>query len=268
MKTIRLIILLLIAAALLVQADSNDVVSSVNIVGYVQKDLVPGQYLLAGVNFTASDEEPTLKDVVGTNQLTAAANYSLADRVGLWDRDNVRYQYYATYTDGEFYPCNDINEWLDAIVAGTSTNPTIMVGAGFWIIPAGGAVTTNEIHLSGDVIKVATNTVDLLTGYQMVSYPFSCDQNIDEINTSDLVANANYSLADRIVVWESDHYQYYGLYTDGSWYACNDLTEWVNAITGGVAAVRNIELGEGFWFIAQNDTSSLVETNKYLSEIE
>jgi hypothetical protein len=242
------------------QAETN-VVSSANVVGYVQKDLIPGQYMLAGVNFTANGEAPTLKEVVGTNQLTRSANYALADRVIIWKTNSSTYQAYATYTDGEFYPCNTADQWNNAV---GSENPVVPVGTGFWIVPASGATTTNTLTFSGDVVAVETNTLNLKAGYQLISYPFSCDQAIKDMNTNNLTANVNYALADRIGVWEGDHYQYYGLYTDGSWYPCNTADEWNNAIA---ETDRVISIGEGFWFIAQNN-KLLSETNKYFSAIQ
>ena len=249
----------IIASAAL--ADSN-VVSSANVVGYVQKDLIPGQYMLVGVSFTADGEDPTLKEVVGTNQLTASANYLTADRVVLWNTNSSTYQAYATYNaDNEFYPCNTKTEWDNATVP---QNPIVPVGTGFWIIPASDASATNALSFSGDVVAVETNTLNLLAGHQMVSYPFSCEQAIKDLNTNNLTANANYLLADRVGVWEGDHYQYYGLYTDWKWYPCNTKDEWDNAT---VETDRAIELGEGFWFIAQAD-KTLSETNKYFDALQ
>jgi len=262
MKTMRLITLFLMTVALLVQADSNDVVSSVNIVGYVQKHLPPSQYLLVGVNFTGNNaEEPTLKDIIGTNQLRASSNYLFADRVVIWDKATSSYQAYATYdVDHEFYPCNTADEWN----TGVATNPVVSAGLGFWLVPASGASTTNEIYLSGDVITADTMAMVHTNGYQMEAYPFSCDQAIATLETSNLTANANYLFADRISVWNGSSYQAYGLYTDGDWYPCNTADEWNSATE---ETDRVIALGEGFWFIAQNAVT-ITETNDYLSAIQ
>jgi len=259
MKTMRLVALFLMIAALLVQADSN-VVSSANVVGYVQTDIVPGQYLLAGVNFTASGEEPTLKEVVGTNQLREASNYLEADRVVVFDADAAVYQAYAMYDgDHEFYPCNTLDEWN----TGSATNPVLPVGSGFWILPASGSTTTNSIYLDGDAVLDASKDIALLNGYQLIAYPFSSDQAIATLNTSNLTAHANYLEADRIVTFSTGQYQAYGLYTDANWYPCNTLDEWNNAIaeTDYVIAV-----GEGFWFIAYGGKTT-TEPNKYLGNL-
>lgn len=258
MKSIRVAALTLASIALLARAETT--VSSVNVVGYVQKALVPGQYLLAGVNFTIAGEEPTLKDIVGTNQLRAASNYAFADRVVLFDPDTSTYQAYALYDgDRQFYPCNNLNEWN----TGTATNPIVSVGTGFWIIPASGVTTTNTIYLAGDVVQVATQEVELLSGYQLVAYPFSSDQAIADLSTSNLTANANYAFADRIVTFKNGQYQAYGLYTDRKWYPCNTVEEWNNAIA---ETDYVISLGEGFWFIA-NGAKTSSQPNPYLSNL-
>jgi hypothetical protein len=78
-----------------------------------------------------------------------------------------------------------------------------------------------------------------------------------------LTKNANYVFADRIVVWEGDHYQAYGLYTDGDWYPCNTATEWENALA---ETSREITLGESFWFISQG-AKTVTETNSYYNNL-
>jgi hypothetical protein len=258
MKAARLIALLTVAAACMAQAETN-VVSSANVVGYVQRTLLPGKYTLIGVNFTASGGDPTLKEVVGTNQLKAAANYIDADRVVVWNPQTTSYQAYAQYIgDHEFYPCNTVYEWDNS----APTNPVISVGAGFWIIS--GSSTTNVLYLSGDVIATPSNTVDLVNGYQLVSWPFSADQAIGTISTTNLTKAANYIDADRIVVWEGDHYQQYGLYTDGEWYPCNTVQEWDAALT---ETPRVIALGEGFWFIAHG-AKAITLGNPYYNNLQ
>jgi len=237
----------------------TNVVSSANVVGYVQKTLLPGKYTLIGVNFTSGGEDPTLKDIVGTNQLKAASNPLSADRIVVFDTQVARYQSYALYDgDHEFYPCNTAEEWNTA----DPTNPVVPVGTGFWIISA--SATTNTLTMSGDVVGVQTNTVDLVSGYQLVAWPFSADQAIATIDTSNLTKNSNPLSADRIVVWEGDHYQNYGLYTDGDWYPCNTATEWNDALT---ETPRVLTLGEGFWFIAYG-SKTLTLTSPYYDNLQ
>ena len=255
---------ILIAGAAVVSASfaQTNTVSSANIVGYVQKQLPPNsKYILVGVNFTANGGNPTLKDIVGTNQLRAAANYLFADRVVVFNPQTSTYQAYAQYDgDREFYPCNTMAQWNTA----SATNPVVPLGSGFWIISAAGSSTTNTLYLSGDVVAAPSATFTLNTGYQLVSWPFSADQAIATMTTTNLTKNVNYLFADRIVVWEGDHYQQYGLYTDGGWYPCNTMTEWNDALA---TTDRKISLGEGFWFIGQS-AKTVTEQNPYYSNLQ
>jgi hypothetical protein len=242
-------------------AFAQTTVSSANIVGYVQKNLIPEQYLLVGVNFTSNGENPTLKEIVGTNQLRAASNPIFADRVVVFDTAAAKYQAYAQYDgDMEFYPCNTIQEWNTA----SATNPVIPVGSAFWIRPASGATTTNTLYFSGDVVMDEQKDISLVDGYQLVSWPFSADQDIATISVSNLTQNVNPVFADRIVVWEGDHYQRYGLYTDGNWYPCNTIQEWNDAIE---ETTRKITLGEGFWVISQG-AKTVTEQNPYFDNLQ
>lgn len=240
---------------------ATNTVSSANIVGYVQRTLPPNSsYILVGVNFTVNGTNPTLKDILGTNQLRNAANYFNADRVVVFNPQSSTYQSYAMYTDKEFYPCNTMDQWNN----GSATNPVVPLGSGFWIISAGGSSTTNTLYLSGDVMAAPSATFTLNAGYQLVAWPFSADKAISSMTTTNLTKAANYFDADRIVVWEGNHYQSYGLYTDGSWYPCNTMDEWNNALA---ETPRVISLGEGFWFIGKTG-KTVTETNPYYANLQ
>lgn len=251
---------LILAAAALLSASAFAQVTSANVVGYVKKDLVPGEYMLVGTAFTGSNASTnTLKDILGS-QLTQSANYLTADRVIMWSTNSSSYQAYAMYTDGEFYPCNTADEWNNAVAP---VNPNIPVGTGFWIVPASGATETNSLVFSGDVVSAATNEISIVSGYQMINYPFSSAQEIATLDTSSMTASANYLTADRIGVWTGGSYQYYGLYTDYNWYPCNDIDQWNNAVA---ETDYLLDIGEGFWFIAQQ-AQTLTETNKYINNL-
>ena len=83
MKTCHLIALIsVIASSVMAQGT----VASSSIMGYTKVNLPPAQYILVGVNFSKNGADPTLKDIIGTNQLRAASNYAQADRVILWNK--------------------------------------------------------------------------------------------------------------------------------------------------------------------------------------
>jgi hypothetical protein len=260
MKRLGLTLLTLSMVSGLVLAQSNEV-TSVNVVGYTKKSLPPGGRIIVGMPFDnlSNGGTNTLLSLFGTNQLTKAVNYVNADRISIFDPAQTRYQTYAMYIDGVFYKCNNGSEWNSNIVANATIIPN---GSAFWIVRAGGAATTNDITIMGQVVSVVTQQVGIVSGYQLVSYPFSSGTFITNLNTTAMTKANNYVNADRIVTWETDHYQTYGLYTDGKWYKCNSGTEWNNSIL----ATRALDIAEGIWFIGKaNFTWS--ETNKYLGNL-
>jgi hypothetical protein len=258
MKKLSIAFIVALVLAGISFADSNTVASA-NVLGYTKRVLLPGKYTLIGINFDANNGNPTLKDVLGTNQLKAAANYLDADRVVLWNKQTSSYQAYAQYDgDREFYPCNNATEWNTS----SSTNPTIPMSTGFWIIS--GSSTTNTLLLSGSVVTNASKQINIANGYQLIAWPFSSGQAVSTMTVTNLTKAANYLDADRIAVWDGDHYQQYGLFTDGDWYPCNTATEWNNAIA---ETDRVISLGEGFWFIGIS-AKTITETSPYYENIQ
>jgi len=234
---------ILIAGMAVTASAATDTVSSANIVGYVKKDIPPGQYTLLGVNF--GDDMQTLVDVLGTNQLRSSSDFATADRVMLFDTVSATYKRYALKSpQNQYYPCNTVAEWY----TGSAANPVIPVGTGMWIVPASGATTTNTIYISGDVITAPTSVVSIVEGYQLVSYPFSSDMALSAISTSNLTKNADFTKADRIVVWNGNAYKRYGLKNDGNWYSCETVAEWY---TSAPETNRVLRIGEGFWLISQ-----------------
>lgn len=246
----KFVTFLIAGVAVFATSHATNTVSSANIVGYVKRDIPPGQYTLLGVNF--GNGAQTLVDVLGTNQLRSSADFATADRVMLFDKVSATYKRYALKSPQNlFYPCNTVMEWY----TGTATNPVIPAGTGMWIIPASGVSTTNTIYMSGDVVTAPTSVVSIVEGYQLVSYPFSSDMTLGSISTSNLTKSADFATADRIIVWENNTYKRYGLKNDGKWYPCNTVAEWY---TAPAETNRVLGLGEGFWLISQGAKSYVV----------
>lgn len=258
----RLIVLVLVAGCLVMTAAAaTNEVTSVNIVGY-SKVTIPGSegriLAAAGFDNLANGGTNTLLSIFGTNQLRAASNYGNADRVIVFDTAKTMYQAYAMWDgDRQFYPCNSASEWESS----DPTNPVIPPGGGFWLVSPTSPVP-NEITIMGQVITVATQEIGAVTGYQLLSYPFSCDIALQDINTNGMSAAANYGAATRIVVWEGSGYQTYALFTDGIWYKANNATEWEDS----VVATNTIKLGQSVWLISTN-AFVWSETNKYLGNL-
>lgn len=236
-------------------------VTSVNVVGFVKKELPAGGIILTTCNFDpVGGGTSTLLSVFGTNQLKQDDNPVNCDRILLWDPVELKYQAWAQWTDGKFYKANSIEEWNQSIEG----NPEIPPGVGFWLV-AGQGAPTRDIVFMGQVVDVAVQSIDLVEAPQIVAYPFTCDIAMQELDVVDDGATGapNPVNADRILVWEGDHYQVYALYDgDMKWYKANTIEEWNQSIL----ATNIIRLGEAFWYIAQG-AFTWIEPSKYLGNL-
>jgi len=223
-------------------------VSSVNVVGYVNKTLPTNQWILTTCNFQkVGGGTNTLLDVFGTNQLAQNDVLGLCDLVTLWDVAQATYQTYAQWTDGNFYKANDATEWGDSILA----NPAIPVGTAMWVVPAGNQVVNKTLTFAGEVVAVATQKLNIVSGWQMIGYPLTCDIALQGtgLAASGAAKNDVLGLCDLVTIWLGNGYQTYALWTDNQWYKANDATEWGNS----VLATNVVKMGEGFWYVAQNN---------------
>ena len=251
-------VLLIAGAALAAASYAQTTVSSANIVGYSKVDLEPGgKYILATCNFETGATN-TLLSIFGTNQLTQSDFYINCDRVFLWDTSTQRYQAWAQWTNGVFYKANNNAEWSQA----TSGNPEVPVGKGFFI-SSGNA--SNTIYLSGDVIAVEEQNINIVEGYQILGGPFSSDIDLQETSFANSGASADnfYINCDRVHIWEGNRYQAYALWTNGVWYKANNNAEWAASI----AATNTISLSQGFFYEAKRPITWR-EENPYISKIQ
>ena len=89
-----------------------DTVTSVNVVGYLKKELPQAGWIMTACNFDKTGGGTnTLLDVFGTDTLTQDDNLLLCDRVIIWNMGDSAYQTWAQWTDGIFYKANDNAEW-------------------------------------------------------------------------------------------------------------------------------------------------------------
>jgi hypothetical protein len=235
-----------ILASLAGCAFAETTVSSANIVGYVQISVPSNSYYLGAFNFEAG-ETNYFNDVFGTNQLVSSSRRSNCETVYLWDMVNQQYNQYAQY-NGQTYSTDD---WQ-----GTPVNPEIT--GGFFIKSA--SDTNHVITLSGDVVTDSVLPITIVGGdaYTMICYPFSCDIAISNLNIEGATSSSRRNNADLIYTWETDHYEQYGLYTDGNWY---NVDEWAENPT-----TNTINLSQGFWYKAQNPITWSA-TNIYYNSI-
>jgi hypothetical protein len=258
-NSIILICLLSIATAVSAQ---NPV--TVGVFGYSRVSKPAAKLTIVGNNF--GDGSSTLNDVLSIDQFNGDALFSSADRVIVWDAGTDQYTTYAAYDDTGYG--GSTIEWRDASdFYGSAVNPVIPVGSAFWI-QSSGSVTDTNLVITGDVVATASATNQIVTGFQMLSYPFSTDVDLNEtMLEQNATGDALFSSADRVIAWNdvSQAYKTYALYDDtgygGSTREWRDAGDFYNP-----AGAISVTLGQGFWYEAQS-AFTWVETNKYYGNL-
>lgn len=260
MKQICLTILAICLIAAIVIAATNEV-TSVNVVGYVKKTFPTNQWVLTTCNFDPiGGGTNTLTDIFGTNQLNVNNNIAKCDRVYVWNVTGQTYQAWAYWTNGGLYKANSVSEW-NTLTAG---DPELLPGVAFWVVPGSLATNNRELVAMGQVVDTVTQSMNIVSSYQMIAYPFSSDialQNTDFANDGATKKN-NVALCDRVMVWLGNSYQAYGLWTNGLWYKANTVSEW----NQNILASNTLQLAEGFWYVGHTNIV-WSETNKYLNNL-
>jgi len=242
-------------------AATNSAVS-VNAVGFVNKTMLNGQALLMTCNFQkVGGGTNTLLDIFGTNQLAQNDSVPACDLVIMWDIAQSKYQSYAQWTDGKFYKANDMVEWGNSIEA----NPNVPVGTALWLIPSSTQISNKVLTLAGEVVGVATQQINVVSGPQLMGYPLTSSVALQDTGfaASGAANNDSVPACDLVITWLGDRYQTYALWTDLKWYKANDMVEWGNSIL----ATNTIQLGEGFWYIARNNIT-LTEVSPYYNNLK
>ena len=230
-----------------VLAANTNTATSVNAVGFVNKTMPAGQWVLTTCNFQkVGGGTNTLLDVFGTTQLAQNDSLGLCDLVILWDATQDKYQTYAQWTDGKFYLANDNDQWGQGIEA----NPDIPVGTAMWVVPGAGQVGSKTLTLAGEVVATSTQSLNIVSGWQLIGYPLTCSIDLQgtQFAANGAAKNDALGLCDLVITWNGSAYQTYALWTDNQWYLANDNDQWGQ----GILASNTLQLGEGFWYVAQS----------------
>lgn len=158
-------------------AQSTNVVSSANVVGYNQITIPSNQYVMVSLDFERG----------ASNTVTALfGTLPNGSKVSVWDTVNQRYVTYLRGLTG----------------FGTSGTNRITIGSGCFVsLPAN--VQTN-IYLSGDVPTAKTTAVYKVNGYAILSYPYPVDVAITNMTLGKTAVNGN-----KISVWNGSGYTTY-----------------------------------------------------------
>ena len=247
---------LVIAAALIVSASAfAQTVSSANVVGYSQVELVPG-YSVIHVPFIDGANPLDIQDVMNTSNLTQAASSLSSDKILFWDNVGLKYDVYwlSNGVDGKDVDPLKEGKWIDKatdLVASNSVAPS----TGFFFQRAGSTSVTNLF--SGDVViaETGTNSITLLEGFSVVANPFSSEfglnSSITNWVTQGSIAAASSLSSDKILFWDN-----VGLKYDTYWLSngvdgkdVDPLKEgkWIDKATDLVAS-NTIPLNTGFFY--------------------
>ena len=221
---------------------SNEV-TSVNIVGYNVEPL-PGQTTLdlTAVAFGAFD--PSLMGVFGTNQLGKTTWSYLADTIYVYNGSG--YTSYAMKTDSQFYSRGD---WMED--PSNSPQPS---GTAMWV-QGTPSDTPHSVTIAGEAVDVMTQSVDIVTGFQMLGYPFSCDAAIKgfDFEGDARRTGEQFFSADNIYVSPTGKgYEAYALKNVNPGAAIKSAWDSIAAWSNPVATDK-IPLGGGFWYQARQE---------------
>ena len=268
MKTARLIALLLLAAA--VSQAATNVVSSANVVGYIQVvDPASNRYVLISAPFNSgTGTVSTLVDILGTNQLRRASFAIQCDQIIMWDTVQQKYVRYAQKTNGNFYYTTNFGS------SAQSVNPTVTRGQALWLLAPSAtyAPTSRVIYISGNVPNdgAYTNPVVGNSGkplnFMANPYPVEVDLN-NLINTNDGAKGSSFAVsADKIKLWDDASQQYVNLALKLNPSVPSVNNKWLFATNFGstVTSAPSIMItpGQGFWYQTTN-AFTWVETKTY-----
>ncbi len=233
MKIMRATLILSVALASLAFADSN-VVSSANVVGYVQSIQQNDLQIIM-----SPFEGSSLNDMALTNGLGGDS---------LVNSDNV-----YLYVPGEGYKnyffAGDVGDptfnykWIDHDTTTVATN-IIPPGTAFWYRNRLG--TTNEVMFSGDVVLDVSITNTIVEGLQLISFPYSCAADLNSMALTNGLGGDSLVNSDNIYIYVPGvGYKNYFFAGDVGDPAFN--YKWIDHDTTTVVT-NDIPLDAGFWY--------------------
>ncbi len=244
-------------------ADSN-VVSSANIVGYVQTD-TPASGVFKIVALTqfsdgSTNDTVAIQDVIGSlaslNADIAGSAAAGADKLHVYT--GIGYNSYALFQpvagDPYWLATGDAEWFIPGYELTPPSSAVFSRGAAVWYETAAGGASTNMVS-SGDVYRDDTFQVTVPAGYSLLSYPYSSDITLDTLTISNAVADvagSGAAGADKLHVYTGIGYNSYALFQpaagDPYWLSTGDAEWFIPGYEATPPATTTIGLGTGFWF--------------------
>ncbi len=269
MKIMRATLILFVALAAMAFADDSNVVSSANIVGYIQTDSPEaGKFnIVSLVQFSDGSNTVHIQDAINNlDQLNSAGTdgWDDADKLIIWNGDN-----YEKY--GLFHESAGSNYWMESggkwDRAGRESPADAYLSRGFavWYISGIGGTPTN-FTTSGDVYLDDTFDVTLNGQLSILSYPYSSSINLTNLVISNATAAGTdgWDDADKIIVFTGLNYEKYGLFQPptGSPYWMESGGKWDRAGRESPDTLE-LDLGSGFWYVSPSGVKTIGFTRIY-----
>jgi hypothetical protein len=185
-------------------------------------------------------------------QMTGGNDLTSGDNCFLWDSAAQAYITLFKADTGGALPSLD-GKWVVAGGGGTPPVATqdVTVGSAFWLVNQ--QAGAQEVCLKGDVPVAATGSVEIVEGFNFVSYPFAADIALNGTSLAADGAKAGTDLgnADSIYAWDQDAQSYIVYFladTSGAIPALDG--NWVVAGGGGVPALasNDLALTRGYFY--------------------
>ena len=245
-------------------ADNSNVVSSANVVGYVQTE-TPAAGVFKIVALTQFSDGTTndtvgIQDVISNladlNADVAGSAAAAADKLHVYT--GIGYDSYALFQpvagDPYWLSTSDAEWFIPGYEATPPSSASFSRGAAVWYETAVGGTSTNATT-SGDVYLDDTFLVTVPAGYSLLSYPYSSDITLDTLvisNATADVAGSGAAAADKLHIYTGIGYNSYALFQpvsgDPYWLSTGDAEWFIPGYEATPPATTTIGLGAGFWF--------------------
>lgn len=255
----------LVAGAAFADPPTN-IVSSANVVGYVQVetpaagtfDLLALTQFSDGTTNNSVDIQSIINNLDALNSAGLGSETVGADRLYIYTGSG--YTQYALFEDGAtgpYWATPSEPGWTLGLEAFgvASADATLPRGTACWLATAAGGATTNAIS-SGDVFTDDTFDVTLSAGFSLLTYPYSSSVNLTNLVITGATAAGLGSEtvgADRLYVYTGSGYTQYVLFQDGAtgpYWATPSEPGWTLGLEAFGVAPANavIDMGAGFWY--------------------
>ncbi|MFH0953344.1 MAG: hypothetical protein V1873_03340 [Verrucomicrobiota bacterium] len=233
-------------------------VYSLNVVGFQKVSVKDASkpYTMSSTPFLATNAN--INQVIGP-QLYGSNTFDNSDDILVWIATNQQYKKY--YLLGNVGDTNYNNKWIDYTTGEVATNANITPGMGFWV--RGRAAVTQTVVFAGDVVDAAAVTNPVITGYQILAYPYSTAIGINQMAFTNQGFGSNtYDNSDNLMLWIPTDQQYKKFYLLGNVGDTNYNNRWID-YTAGAVATNVVPPGQAFWYRHRGSPFNWVETKPY-----